>query len=114
MSCMAALWMTFLVLIALAFHHATSAAHVMVIVVGIAAIALWGATANAVSPMLQAAAMRAGADDPHGAAGLYMAAFQLGIMAGSFDGGLLYERSVLAMLAASRVVIGAGAARRPS
>jgi predicted MFS family arabinose efflux permease len=110
MSCMAALWMTFLVLIALAFHHATSAAHVMVIVVGIAAIALWGATANAVSPMLQAAAMRAGADDPDGASGLYMAAFQIGIMAGSFAGGLLYERSVLAMLAASAVLIGAGAA----
>jgi predicted MFS family arabinose efflux permease len=110
MSCMAALWMTFVVLIALAFHHATSAAHVMVIVVGIAAIALWGATANAVSPMLQAAAMRAGADDPDGASGLYMAAFQIGIMAGSFAGGLLYERSVLAMLAASAVLIGAGAA----
>jgi predicted MFS family arabinose efflux permease len=110
MSCMAALWMTFLVLIALAFHHATSAAHVMVIVVGIAAIALWGATANAVSPMLQAAAMRAGADDPDGASGLYMAAFQIGIMAGSFAGGLLYERSVLAMLTASAVLIGAGAA----
>ena len=110
MSCMAALWMTFLVLIALAFHHATSAAHVMGIVVGIAAIALWGATANAVSPMLQAAAMRAGAADPDGASGLYMAAFQIGIMAGSFAGGLLYERSVLAMLAASAVLIGAGAA----
>jgi predicted MFS family arabinose efflux permease len=110
MSCMAALWMTFLVLIALAFQHATSAAHVMVIVVGIAAIALWGATANAVSPMLQAAAMRAGAADPDGASGLYMAAFQIGIMAGSFAGGLLYERSVLAMLAASAVLIGAGAA----
>ena len=107
MSCMAALWMTFLVLIALAFHHATGVTNV---VVGIAAIALWGATANAVSPMLQAAAMRAGADDPDGASGLYMAAFQIGIMAGSFAGGLLYERSVLAMLAASAVLIGAGAA----
>ena len=39
-----------------------------------------------------------------------MAAFQIGIMAGSFAGGLLYERSVLAMLAASAVLIGAGAA----
>jgi predicted MFS family arabinose efflux permease len=80
------------------------------IVIGIAAMAFWGATANAVSPMLQAAAMRAGADDPDGASGLYMAAFQIGIMAGSFAGGLLYERSVLAMLAASAVLIGAGAA----
>jgi predicted MFS family arabinose efflux permease len=30
-------------------------------------------------------------------------------MAGSFAGGLLYERSVLAMLAASAVLIGVGA-----
>ena len=107
MSCMAALWVTFLVLIALVFHGSPTPAS---IVIGIAAIAFWGATANAVSPMLQAAAMRAGADDPDGASGLYMAAFQIGIMAGSFAGGLLYERSVLAMLAASAVLIGAGAA----
>lgn len=106
-SCMAALWLTFLVLIALTLHGAPTVAS---IVIGIAAIAFWGATANAVSPMLQAAAMRAGADDPDGASGLYMAAFQIGIMAGSFAGGLLYERSVLAMLAASAVLIGAAAA----
>jgi predicted MFS family arabinose efflux permease len=107
MSCMAALWVTFLVLIALAFHGSPTPAS---IVIGIAAIAFWGATANAVSPMLQAAAMRAGADDPDGASGLYMAAFQIGIMVGSFAGGLLYEHGVLAMLAASAVLIGAGAA----
>jgi predicted MFS family arabinose efflux permease len=106
-SCMGALWVTFLVLIALAFHRSPTT---MSAVIGIAAIALWGATANAVSPMLQAAAMRAGADDPDGASGLYMAAFQIGIMAGSFAGGLLYECGVLAMLAASAVLIGAGAA----
>jgi len=110
MSCMAALWMTFLVLIVLAFHRAPGEAHVGVMAFGIAAIALWGAAANAVSPMLQAAAMRAGATDPDGASGLYMAAFQIGIMAGSFAGGLLYERSVLAMLAASAILIGAAAA----
>ncbi len=106
-SCMAALWLTFIVLIALTFHDVPTAAS---IAIGIAAIALWGATANAVSPMLQAAAMRAGADDPDGASGLYMAAFQIGIMAGSFAGGLLYERSALAMLAASAALIGVGAA----
>jgi predicted MFS family arabinose efflux permease len=107
MSCMAALWLAFLVLIALTFHNVPTAAS---IVIGIAAIGLWGATANGVSPMLQAAAMRAGAADPDGASGLYMAAFQIGIMAGSFAGGLLYERSVLAMLAASAILIGAAAA----
>jgi predicted MFS family arabinose efflux permease len=60
--------------------------------------------------MLQAAAMRAGADDPDGASGMYMAAFQVGIMAGSFAGGLFYEHGVLAMFAASATLIGAGAA----
>jgi predicted MFS family arabinose efflux permease len=106
-SCMAALWVTFLVLTALALHRLPAVATALI---GVGAIALWGATANAVSPMLQAAAMRAGADDPDGASGLYMAAFQIGIMAGSFAGGLFYERGVLVMLAASAVLIGAGAA----
>ncbi|MGH3543394.1 MAG: MFS transporter, partial [Mycobacterium sp.] len=106
-SCMGALWVAFVVLTALTFGSAPTVATALI---GTAAIALWGATANAVSPMLQAAAMRAGADDPDGASGLYMAAFQVGIMAGSLAGGLLYERSVPAMLAASVVLIGAGAA----
>ena len=42
--------------------------------------------------------------------GLYMAAFQVGIMAGSFAGGLFYEHGVLMMLAASAALIGIGAA----
>jgi predicted MFS family arabinose efflux permease len=105
-SCMGGLWATFVVLTALALGSGPTTASKLI---GIAAIALWGATANAVSPMLQAAAMRAGADDPDGASGLYMAAFQIGIMAGSLAGGLLDERSVLAMLAASVVLIGAAA-----
>jgi predicted MFS family arabinose efflux permease len=105
-SCMAALWLTLLVLTGLAFHRLPGAATA---VIGVVAIALWGAAANAVSPMLQAAAMRAGADDPDGASGLYMAAFQIGIMAGSIAGGLLYELGLLTMLAASAALIGAGA-----
>jgi predicted MFS family arabinose efflux permease len=106
-SCMAGLWMTLVVLTALAFHRLPATATALI---GIVAIALWGAAANAVSPMLQAAAMRAGADDPDGASGLYMAAFQIGIMAGSFAGGLFYEHGVLVMLAASAALIGVGAA----
>jgi predicted MFS family arabinose efflux permease len=106
-SCMGGLWAAFVVLTGLAFGSPLTTATALI---GTVAIALWGATANAVSPMLQAAAMRAGADDPDGASGLYMAAFQIGIMAGSLAGGLLYERSVLVMLAASVVLIGAGAA----
>jgi predicted MFS family arabinose efflux permease len=104
---MAALWLTLLVLTGLAFHRLPAGATALI---GIIAIALWGATANAVSPMLQAAAMRAGADDPDGASGLYMAAFQVGIMAGSFAGGLFYDHGMLMMLAASATLIGAGAA----
>lgn len=69
---------------------------------GIAAIIGWGATATAVPPMLQSAAMRHSPADPDGASGLYVAAFQVGIMAGSLLGGLLYERAgEPAMLATS-------------
>jgi predicted MFS family arabinose efflux permease len=106
-SCMAALYVTFLVLTGLALHRLPPTATVLI---GIFAIALWGGSANAVSPMLQNAAMRAGADDPDGASGLYMAAFQIGIMAGSFAGGLFYEHGMLRMLAASATLIGFGAA----
>jgi predicted MFS family arabinose efflux permease len=106
-SCMVGLYVTLLVLTTLTFHRLPAVATALV---GVIAIALWGAFANAVSPMLQAAAMRAGADDPDGASGMYMAAFQVGIMAGSFAGGLFYEHGVLAMFAASATLIGAGAA----
>ncbi|EUA43937.1 putative membrane protein [Mycobacterium xenopi 4042] len=102
-SCMGALSAALFLLTALAFGSPGT----VTAVIGTAAIALWGAAANAVSPMMQAAAMRAGADDPDGASGLYMAAFQIGITAGSLAGGLLYERSVPVMLAASAVLMGA-------
>ncbi|WIM90410.1 MFS transporter [Candidatus Mycobacterium wuenschmannii] len=106
-SCMVGLYVTQLVLTMLTFHRLPAVATALV---GVVAIALWGGFANAVSPMLQSAAMRAGADDPDGASGLYMAAFQIGIMAGSFAGGLFYEHGVLAMFAASAALIGIGAA----
>ena len=78
--------------------------------VGTAAIVLWGAMTTAVSPMLQSAAMRTGADDPDGASGLYVTALQVGITAGSLLGGLLYERSVALMLAASAVLMASATA----
>lgn len=106
-SCMGGLSAVFVALTALAFGGEPAAARAAI---GTLAIALWGATANAVSPMLQAAAMRAGADDPDGASGLYMAAFQVGITVGSLAGGLLYERSVPVMLAASAILVGGAAA----
>ena len=64
--------------------------------------------ATGVSPILQSAAMRSGADDPDGASGLYVTAFQVGIVAGSLVGvaGLLYEGSVAVMLTASAGLMG--------
>ena len=42
--------------------------------------------------------MRTSPDDPDGASGLYVTAFQIGIMAGSLLGGLLYEQAGLAVM----------------
>jgi predicted MFS family arabinose efflux permease len=73
---------------------------------GVAAIVLWGATATAMPPMLQAAAMRHSPEDPDGASGLYVAMFQVGIMAGSLTGGVLYQHAgVAAMNTASAVLM---------
>ncbi len=102
-TCAALLWVTFVLLTALAFGSGPSTATALI---GTAAIALWGGAANGAAPMLQAAAMRAGGDDPDGASGLYMAVFQVGIMVGSLAGGLLCERSERAMLATSAVLMG--------
>jgi predicted MFS family arabinose efflux permease len=81
-------------------------AGLVTVVVGVAAIVLWGAASTALPPMLQAAAMRTAPDYPDGASGLYVAAFQVGIMAGSLSGGLLYEHVGLgAMIAASTALV---------
>jgi predicted MFS family arabinose efflux permease len=78
--------------------------NVVTIAAGAAAIIAWGAASTALAPILQAAAMRAAPNDPDGASGVYVTAFQVGIMAGSLLGGLLYERGGPA------VMIGASAA----
>jgi predicted MFS family arabinose efflux permease len=96
--CMTGLTAAFVMLTVLAFGGQPTAVTALI---GTGALVLWGAMATAVSPMLQSAAMRAGADDPDGASGLYVTAFQVGIMLGSAAGGLLYERSVAMMLTAS-------------
>jgi predicted MFS family arabinose efflux permease len=111
---MAGLTAAFVVLTALAFGGQTTAATALI---GTGAIVLWGALATAVSPMMQAAAMRNGADDPDGASSLYVTAFQVGIMVGSLAGGLLYEHGVALMLTASAglmgvALVGAAACRR--
>lgn len=93
--CLAVLAVAFAVLAALAFDGRTTVAFV---IVGSAAIVLWGASSTALPPMLQSMAMRTAPDDPDGASGLYVAAFQVGIMAGSLGGALLYEHVGLALM----------------
>ena len=101
--CLATLAAAFAVLTSLAFDHA---AGLVALVVGVAAIVLWGATSTALPPMLQAAAMRSAPEDLDGASGLYVAGFQVGIMAGSLSGGLLYEHAGLPlMLGASTALV---------
>lgn len=76
------------------------------VLVGIGAIVLWGAAVTALAPMLQSAAMRSAPDDPDGASGLYVAAFQVGIMAGSLSGGVIYDRGgVSVMIAVSTILV---------
>ena len=93
--CLAALATAFAVLTSLAFDRGTG---LMALAVGVGAIVLWGAASTALPPMLQAAAMRTAPDDPDGASGLYVAGFQVGIMAGSLAGGVLYEHAGLALM----------------
>lgn len=101
--CLAALATAFAVLTSLAIDHGTG---LVSLVVGVGAIVLWGAASTALPPMLQAAAMRTAPDDPDGASGLYVAGFQVGIMAGSLSGGLLYEHTSLAiMIGASTALV---------
>ena len=101
--CLAALAGAFAVLSALANDDQPG---LLTMLIGVVAIVLWGAASTALPPMLQAAAMRTAPDDPDGASGLYVAAFQVGIMAGSLSGGLLYEHAGLAaMIAASTALV---------
>jgi predicted MFS family arabinose efflux permease len=93
--CLAALATAFAVLTSLAFDRGTGP---VALIVGGGAIVLWGAASTALPPMLQAAAMRTEPDDPDGASGLYVAGFQVGIMAGSLAGGLIYQHTGLALM----------------
>ena len=103
--CMAGLTLAFAVLAALGFTDRDS---FPTLLTGIVAVLVWGATATAIPPMLQSAAMRHCPEDPDGASGLYVAAFQIGIMAGSLIGGLLFEHGgEPVMLTASAVLIAA-------
>jgi predicted MFS family arabinose efflux permease len=101
--CLGALAASFAVLTMLAFDHR---AGLLTLIIGVGAIVLWGAASTALPPMLQAEAMRSAPADPDGASGLYVTAFQVGIMAGSLSGGVLYENAGLtAMIAASATLV---------
>jgi predicted MFS family arabinose efflux permease len=100
--CLGALAAVFAVLTVLA-----SSSHLAAVTVGVGAAAIlgWGAASTALPPMLQSAAMRTAPTDPDGASGVYITAFQVGIMAGSLAGGLLYERAGLAAMIGSSTVL---------
>ena len=105
--CLAGLALAFAVLAGLGFGDRQHRAPVALLT-GVVAVVLWGATATAMPPMLQSAAMRHCPEDPDGASGLYVAAFQIGIMAGSLIGGLLFEHAgEPVMLTASALLIAA-------
>ncbi len=100
--CLGALAAVFAVLTVLAGGPRPTA---VTITVGAVAMILWGAASTALPPMLQAAAMRTAPNDPDGASGVYVTAFQVGIMAGALAGGLLYERAGLAAMVALSTVL---------
>ena len=104
--CLSGLTLAFLVLAALGFDDRHTVATLLT---GIAAVILWGATATAMPPLLQSAAMRHCPEDPDGASGLYVAAFQVGIMAGSLGGGLLYQHAGVATMITASAGLIAGA-----
>jgi predicted MFS family arabinose efflux permease len=88
--CLTGLALAFMVLAALGFGDRQTMGTLLT---GVVAIILWGATATAMPPLLQSAAMRHCPEDPDGASGFYVAAFQVGIMSGSLGGGLLYQHA---------------------
>ncbi|MED5811493.1 MFS transporter [Mycolicibacterium sp. 050232] len=88
LSCLAALAAALLALSGLAVESWSGPA---VVVLGAVAVVVWGAASTALPPMLQASAMRTSPDDPDGASGRYVAAFQVGIMGGALIGGAIYD-----------------------
>jgi predicted MFS family arabinose efflux permease len=77
---------------------------VIATVLGAGAIMAWGASAAALPPMLQSAAIRASAGQAEQASALYVTAFQVGILAGSVIGGLVYQNfSIAAVVTVSSV-----------
>ena len=89
----------------LAFWVLSSSATGTSVVVGVLAVAAWGASAAALPPMLQSAAIRTCAEQPERASALYVTAFQIGILLGSVNGGLVYGHFGLAAVVATSAVL---------
>lgn len=75
------------------------------LVLGGLAIVAWGASSTALPPMLQASAMRTSPEDPDGASGRYVAAFQVGIMGGALIGGGVYDHGGAAATVAAAAAL---------
>ncbi|MGV9803415.1 MFS transporter [Mycobacterium sp. NPDC003449] len=102
-ACLAALAVALVALSILAIGRHPGLATVLA---GTLAVVLWGAASTALPPMLQASAMRTAPEDPDGASGLYVAAFQIGIMGGALAGGGIYDSAGLtAMIATAATLI---------
>jgi predicted MFS family arabinose efflux permease len=74
-------------------------------VVGVAAVVVWGAAAAALPPMLQSAAIRTCPDQPEAASALYITCFQVGIMTGSIVGALVYEAGTITAVVITTCVL---------
>jgi predicted MFS family arabinose efflux permease len=74
-------------------------------VLGVGAIVVWGASAAALPPMLQSAAIGTSPDEAEHASALYVTAFQVGILSGSVAGGLVYEHTGVAAVVVTTAVL---------
>ena len=75
------------------------------LVIGALAVVVWGASAAALPPMLQTAAIRTCVEQPERASALYVTAFQIGILLGSVNGGLVYGHFGLSAVIATSAVL---------
>jgi predicted MFS family arabinose efflux permease len=75
---------------------------------GACAILIWGASAAALPPMLQSAAIRNSPEGAEHGSALYVTAFQVGILLGSLIGGLVYQHDgISAVVVVSAVLFAA-------
>lgn len=94
-----------LAVLCVAFVVLTATASGGAVMLGGAAILVWGGCAAALPPLLQAAVIRSCPQHAEHASALYVTAFQIGIVSGSLGGGAMYGgHSVLPVLLMSAVL----------